>query len=220
MWCATTFSYLGGNLCKSSCLSNQIEIINSEQMLDAYASYALPVMYHHWSFGKAFSRTAESYKRGNMGLAYEVVINSDPCISYLMEENTMTMQALVIAHAAYGHNSFFKNNYLFKEWTQPEFIIDYLIYAKKFITKCEERYGSNEVEELLDCLHSLMDYGVDKYPHPRELSKEKKEEREEKRREYKLSKISDLDKTLPLSINIDSIYNIVIMVTVFLIISN
>ena len=39
-----------------------------------------------------------------MGLAYEIVINSDPCIAYLMEENTMAMQALVIAHAAYGHN--------------------------------------------------------------------------------------------------------------------
>ncbi len=47
-----------------------------------------------------------------MGLAYELVINSNPCISYLMEENTMAMQALVIAHACYGHNSFFKNNYL------------------------------------------------------------------------------------------------------------
>ena len=45
-----------------------------------------------------------------MGLAYEIVINSNPCISYLMEENTMAMQALVIAHAAYGHNSFFKGN--------------------------------------------------------------------------------------------------------------
>ncbi len=25
-----------------------------------------------------------------------------------MEENTITMQALVMAHACYGHNSFFK----------------------------------------------------------------------------------------------------------------
>lgn len=43
-----------------------------------------------------------------MGLAYELVINSNPCISYLMEENSMPMQALVIAHACYGHNSFLK----------------------------------------------------------------------------------------------------------------
>ena len=66
-----------------------------------------------------------------MGLAYEIVINSDPCISYLMEENTMAMQALVIAHAAYGHNSFFKGNYLFRMWTDASSIIDYLVYARE-----------------------------------------------------------------------------------------
>jgi spore cortex formation protein SpoVR/YcgB (stage V sporulation) len=33
-----------------------------------------------------------------------IVINSNPCIAYLMEENTITMQALVMAHACYGHN--------------------------------------------------------------------------------------------------------------------
>ena len=37
-----------------------------------------------------------------------------------MEENTMPMQALVIAHAGYGHNSFFKGNYLFRHWTDAD----------------------------------------------------------------------------------------------------
>ena len=67
-----------------------------------------------------------STARGCMGLAYEIVINSSPCISYLMEENTATMQTLVIAHAAFGHNHFFKNNYLFKQWTDAYGILDYL----------------------------------------------------------------------------------------------
>lgn len=90
---------------------NQLEIITAEQMMDAYASVGMPVMYHHWSYGKHFLSTEKSYKRGHMGLAYEIVINSDPCIAYLMEENSITMQALVIAHASFGHNSFFKGNY-------------------------------------------------------------------------------------------------------------
>ena len=89
---------------------NQIEVITSEQMMDAYASVGMPIGYHHWSYGKHFLHTERGYKRGQMGLAYEIVINSNPCIAYLMEENTMTMQALVIAHACYGHNSFFKGN--------------------------------------------------------------------------------------------------------------
>ena len=49
----------------------------------------------------------------------------------------MMKQALVIAHAAYGHNSFFKNNYLFKTWTTADAIIDYLLFAKHYITQCE-----------------------------------------------------------------------------------
>ena len=83
---------------------NQIEVISAEQMMDAYSSVGMPVGYHHWSFGKQFLKVEQQYRRGHMGLAYEIVINSNPCISYLMEENSMTMQALVIAHACYGHN--------------------------------------------------------------------------------------------------------------------
>src|SRR5690242_8625650 len=79
---------------------NQIEIISSEQMLDAYSSLAMPLMYNHWSFGKLFAREDAMYRAGYSALAYEIVINSSPCISYLLEENTMTMQALVMAHAA------------------------------------------------------------------------------------------------------------------------
>ena len=94
---------------------NQIEIISAEQMLDAYSSVGMPLMYAHWSYGKRFVRDEALYRKGYQALAYEIVINSNPCISYCMEENTMAMQAVVIAHAAFGHNHFFKNNYLFQQ---------------------------------------------------------------------------------------------------------
>ncbi len=123
---------------------NQIEIISSEQMLDAYSSLAMPLMYNHWSFGKLFAREEAMYRGGYSALAYEIVINSSPCISYLLEENTMTMQALVMAHAAFGHNHFFKNNYLFRQWTNAESILDYLAFAKRYMAGCEERYGRDE----------------------------------------------------------------------------
>ena len=138
------------------CYPNQIEIIASEQMLDAYASLGLPIGYAHWSFGKEFIRNEHLYRKGHQGLAYEIVINSNPCIAYLMEENTMPMQALVIAHACYGHNSFFKGNYLFRQWTDADAIIDYMVFAKKYVMQCEERYGEQAVEEVLDSCHALM----------------------------------------------------------------
>ena len=140
----------------------QLEIITAEQMMDAYSSVGMPVNYHHWSFGKQFVATEKSYKRGQMGLAYEIVINSNPCIAYLMEENSMMMQALVTAHAAYGHNSFFKGNYLFRTWTDAEAIIDYLVFAKNYLADCERMYGIDAVEDLLDSCHALMNYGVDR----------------------------------------------------------
>jgi hypothetical protein len=157
---------------------NQIEMITSEQMIDAYSSVGMPVGYHHWSYGKQFLSTQKSYKRGQMGLAYEIVINSSPCIAYLMEENTMTMQALVIAHAAYGHNSFFKGNYLFRTWTDAEGILDYLVFARNFIADCEQRHGEEAVEDLLDSCHALMNHGVDRYKRPAKLSMAKEQARQ------------------------------------------
>ncbi|WP_434151012.1 SpoVR family protein [Methylocaldum gracile subsp. desertum] len=171
---------------------NQIEIITSEQMMDCYSSTGMPVFYPHWSFGKQFLTVEKSYRRGYMGLAYELVINSNPCIAYLMEENSMTMQALVIAHACYGHNSFFKNNYLFKTWTNADAIIDYLVFARNYIAECEERYGVSAVEELLDSCHALMNYGVDRYRRPPALSITEEKHRQKEREEYLQSQINDL----------------------------
>lgn len=175
----------------------QLELISAEQMMDAYASVGMPVNYRHWSFGKHFLATEKSYRRGQMGLAYEIVINSNPCIAYLMEENTMTMQALVIAHAAYGHNSFFKGNYLFRLWTDALAIIDYLVYAKNYIAACEERHGMDRVEELLDSCHALMQYGVDRYKRPQKLSLQRELERQREREAYLQAQVNELWRTLP-----------------------
>ena len=176
---------------------NQIEVISAEQMMDAYASIGMPIHYAHWSFGKQFINTEKSYKHGQMGLAYEIVINSDPCIAYLMEENSIAMQALVIAHASYGHNSFFKNNYLFKTWTSAEAIVDYLVFAKKFISDCEESYGLTAVEEVLDACHALMNYGVDRYKRPPKLSIQEEQARQKRREEYLQSQVNELWRTIP-----------------------
>jgi len=175
----------------------QLEIITAEQMIDAYASAGMPIGYTHWSYGKRFLATERAYKRGQMGLAYEIVINSNPCIAYLMEENTMPMQALVIAHAAYGHNSFFKGNYLFRTWTDASSIIDYLVYAKAFIAECEDRHGIDAVEELLDSCHALMNYGVDRYKRPRKLSLAEEKARRVEREAHVQSQVNDLWRTLP-----------------------
>ncbi|GGF39254.1 SpoVR family protein [Aliidongia dinghuensis] len=174
----------------------QVEVITSEQMLDAYASVGLPLMYRHWSFGKSFAYNEALYRKGLQGLAYEIVINSNPCLCYIMEENSMTMQTLVMAHAAFGHNHFFKNNYLFKQWTDASGILDYLAFARDFVAKCEERYSVSRVERVLDAAHALMDQSVNRYAR-RGLSFAEESKREKERRQYAEQTFNDLWRTVP-----------------------
>ncbi|MFV0299010.1 MAG: SpoVR family protein, partial [Hyphomicrobiaceae bacterium] len=177
---------------------NQIEVITAEQMLDAYSSIGMPLMYRHWSFGKRFARDETMYRKGASSLAFEIVINSDPCINYIMEENSMTMQCLVMAHAAMGHNHFFKNNYLFQQWTQADAILEYLAFAKKFVAECEEKFGIAQVEAVLDAAHALMNQGVSRTAGARRRFDPRKEAaREQARRDYEIEIFNELWRTLP-----------------------
>lgn len=153
----------------------QIEVVSAAQMLDAYTSSGLPIYYLHWSFGKELVRSERDYAKGHMGLAYEIVINSNPCIAYLMEENGALTQLLVIAHASIGHSAVFKHNYLFKTQTDAEGIVSYLSFAKRYILMCEERYGQAEVESVLDACHALSMYGVDNAKRQRKLNASQEE---------------------------------------------
>lgn len=176
---------------------NRIEVITSEQMLDVYTAHGMPLSYRHWSYGKRFLQHENSYRKGYTSLAYEVVINSSPCISYLMEENTATMQALVIAHAAFGHNHFFRNNHLFRQWTEASGILDYLSFARSYVATCEDRHGVAAVERILDAAHSLSRHGVHRHGGSRPMNLRTEQKRERERQEYDERVFDDLWRTLP-----------------------
>jgi stage V sporulation protein R len=144
-------------------------VITAEQMLDAYSldGHAAASISTGRSASSSRANELRSTARASRGLAYEIVINSNPCIVYIMEENSATMQTLVIAHAAFGHNHFFKNNYVFKQWTDADGILDYLEFAKRFIAQCEERYGQLQVERVLDAAHALQSHGIHRFPRKR-----------------------------------------------------
>jgi stage V sporulation protein R len=162
----------------------QYEVITAAQMLDLCSTVGMPVHYPHWSFGKQLLAQEHGYKKGMSGLAYEIVINTDPALVYLMETNTLPLQVLVMAHAGYGHNAFFRNNYLFRQFTQADAILDYLAFARRFIVECEDRHGWREVERVLDCCHALAPYGVDRYKRPAKLSAARERERQAERMRF------------------------------------
>jgi stage V sporulation protein R len=155
----------------------QYEVITADQMIDLCSTVGMPVHYPHWSFGKHLVSQDHGYRKGVSGLAYEIVINTNPALVYLMETNTLPLQVLVMAHAAYGHNAFFKSNYLFQQFTQADAILDYLTFARNFINECEDRHGWREVERVLDCCHTLAPYGIDRHKRPKQLSARREQER-------------------------------------------
>ena len=175
---------------------NRIEVITAEQMLDVYTAHGMPITYPHWSYGKHFLQHESSYAQGYSSLAYEVVINSDPCIAYLMEGNSATMQALVIAHASFGHNHFFRSNNLFQRWTEPSTILDYLEFARSYVRACEDRHGVAAVERILDAAHALSRHGVSRGG-ARALDLKTEEKRERSRREEEERTFNDLWRTVP-----------------------
>jgi stage V sporulation protein R len=155
----------------------QYELITAEQMLDLCSTVGMPVHYPHWGFGKLLVGQERGYRKGQSGLAYEIVINTDPALVYLMETNSLALQVLVMAHAAYGHNAFFRSNYLFQQFTQADSILDYLKFARDFVLQCEQQHGWREVETVLDCCHAIAPYGVDRYRKPGRLSARRERER-------------------------------------------
>ena len=100
----------------------EFEICDHEDMLSYMVYSGMPAHYPHWSYGKNFEKLKTLYDYGVSGLPYEMVINSNPSIAYLMRDNTLALQVLTIAHV-YGHNDFFKNNFTFRT-IRAEFTIE------------------------------------------------------------------------------------------------
>jgi stage V sporulation protein R len=171
-------------------------VITSEQMMDAYASVGMPVGYHHWSFGKQFCHREELQARPDgPGLRDRHQLQS---LHRLPDGGEHADHAGAGDRPrCYGHNSFFKGNYLFRTWTDADAIIDYLLFAANYIAECEERHGEEEVELLLDSCHALMNYGVDRYKRPQKAVAARRRRRASRSARNTCKQVNDLWRTLP-----------------------
>lgn len=139
------------------------EIIDYQEMLGAMAYTGIPTHYRHWSYGKEYERTHTLYNMGQTGLPYEMIINSNPSIAYLMRENQLYIHILTMAHCV-GHSDFFKQNRMFK-YTNPDNIMDTFKAAAKYVRQLIEdpSIGIEKVERILDAAHAIK-YQVPRYP--------------------------------------------------------
>ena len=139
-----------------NCYPQEFEIVDYEEMMACEAYMGMPCQYPHWSFGKSYEKTRALYNHQAMGLPYELVINTNPCIAYLMKDNSLLQQILTMAHV-YGHNDFFKNNRHFIEGTRPSHAVEmfksHSHRARKYIQ--HPHIGYRAVEKILNGAHAI-----------------------------------------------------------------
>ena len=101
------------------------------------------------------SRPRPCTTTASRGLPYEMVINCDPALAYLMRDNSLCLQILTIAHV-YGHNDFFKNNFTFTSGTDAkETLASFKARADRVRGYIEDpSIGVDAVEEFLDAAHA------------------------------------------------------------------
>ena len=147
------------------------EICDYYEMIGHMAYHGMPSHYNHWSYGKSFERTHFYYNAGQQGLPYELIINSNPSIAYLMMQNDFYLQILIMAHCV-GHSDFFKNNRCFKN-TDPKHVVSKMRNAKKRIQSYIEDplIGVEKVEAFIDNLHAIR-FQTQRYEIPRKSKDE------------------------------------------------
>lgn len=145
------------NKYKLNCYPQEFEICDHNDMLGYMAYSGMPARYSHWSFGKNFERTKMMYNYGVQGLPYEMVINSNPCLAYLMRDNTLLLQILTIAHV-YGHNDFFANNFTFTSGTEAHLVLEkFKMHGRRIESYIEDpSIGIEAVEHAIDDAHALQ----------------------------------------------------------------
>ncbi len=125
-------------------------------MLAAYEGF--PVRYPHWRWGMEYLRMQKSYEYG-LHKIYEMVINTNPSYAYLLDNNLVVDQKLVMAHVL-GHVDFFKNNVWFSPTNRK--MLDEMANHAARIRRHMDRHGETVVEQFIDVCLSL-DNLIDPY---------------------------------------------------------
>ena len=145
------------------------EVCDYYSMIGHMSYHGMPSHYGHWSFGKSFERTHQMYDMGQQGLPYELIINANPSIAYLMRENPAYLQLLIMCHCV-GHSDFFKNNRMFKHTDADNILVRFKSAAKRINKYMEDpSIGIDKVERILDAAHAVK-YQVQRTPERRRRS--------------------------------------------------
>src|SRR5690349_20996296 len=120
--------------------------------VNAVAAYGgFPTRYASWRFGMEFERLDKAHQYG-LSRIYELVINTEPVVAYLVRTNSHLEQKLVIAHVC-GHADFFKHNSWFAGTDRG--MLARMGEHSALVRRTMEREGQERVETFLDRALSL-----------------------------------------------------------------
>jgi stage V sporulation protein R len=127
--------------------------------INMIASYGgFPTRYPHWRFGMEYLQMQKGYEYGLQKI-YEMVINTNPSYAYLLDNNTMVDQKLVMAHVL-GHVDFFTNNAWFAHTNRK--MLDQMANHAARVRRYIDRHGADTVEAFIDMCLSIEDL-IDPY---------------------------------------------------------
>ncbi|MDQ2732335.1 MAG: SpoVR family protein [Armatimonadota bacterium] len=135
------------------CYPTHFEVVPPQIMYE-FGSYGLPGRFSHWTHGKAYHQMKTMYDYG-LSKIYELVINTNPCQAFLMDNNSVIQNVMVMAHVL-GHCDFFKNNRWFRN-TNRQMTDSASVNAER-IRKYEFQHGPLEVERFLDAVLSIQEH--------------------------------------------------------------
>lgn len=138
-------------ICPLDFFPQRFELVNLHELQVIMAREGFPRRYQHYRFGQNFESQSLRDTYG-LGRTYELVINTDPCVAYLLDTNSVMETRVVMAHV-YFHNIFFKHNSFFCA-TDRSMLHTMGDHAQR-IKKYQEEHGELAVEKFLDVCHSL-----------------------------------------------------------------
>ncbi|CAL8902081.1 involved in spore cortex synthesis (stage V sporulation, conserved in non sporulating bacteria [Bacillus pumilus] len=124
------------------------------EIIYTFGAYGMPTRFSHWSFGKQFHKMKLHYDLG-LSKIYELVINSNPCYAFLLDNNTLVQNKLIVAHVL-AHCDFFKNNCRFQNTKRD--MVESMSAAAERIKEYEHLHGTKEVESFLDAVLALQEH--------------------------------------------------------------
>ena len=130
------------------------DIVPTTFMMEV-AVYGLPVRMPHWSFGVRYMHELIRRSMGHSRI-FEVMFPGDPCHAYLVNNNTLAENTLVVAHVL-GHADFARNNQLFARFEQMAgtHIVEHAAAQAHRIEASVAEFGQQRVEAVLDAALAL-----------------------------------------------------------------